>query len=287
MNTVTIEKENLSLYEALIPKVIAEDIGRKYYRAFGIFNDDEVPVGACVYKLIHLENANHPTQARLDHLIVDPRERGKGYGKALMEEFNTGILSEGAKSSFFELPVKENEKTAEFLKKYGYALEEKEGDLVRVTIEDIMKSPLAAKARIPDIIGDIGEVPMRKVKKGIMNSVFSGNDIEEDLPNLPLFWFQSQLSAFTMKDEKVTGLFLIHQSDENIFEPMLLFALEPDAKKDLLNMVRFSAQKVMELCPPESYILINRRNNSIRKLVGGLFPWVKGEPVYRGKREEG
>ncbi len=287
MNTVTIEKENLSTFEDLIPKGIAENIARKYYRAFGICDDDEVPVGACVCKMIHVENANQPTMGRLEHLFIDPRQRGKGYGKFLMEELKAGLLLEKAKSSFFELPVKGNEKTAEFLKKNGYTLEEKEGDVVSLTIEDIMKSPLAAKVKIPDIIGDIGEVPMRKVKKGIMNSVFSGNDIEEDLPNLPLFWFQSQLSAFTMKDDKVTGLFLIHQKDENIFEPVLLFALEPDAKKDLLNMVRFSAQKVMELCPPESYIIINRRNASIRKLVGGLFPKVKGETVYRGTREEG
>ena len=50
---------------------------------FGIYVDDDVPVGFLMYGL----NFNHPTQqAFIQRLMVDERFQGKGYGRFAMEK---------------------------------------------------------------------------------------------------------------------------------------------------------------------------------------------------------
>ncbi len=287
MNALTLEKENLGEFESLIPEKLAENIGREYYRAFIVLDEDQTPVASCIYKLMYLESADRDTEARLESIFVDMDHRGIGCGRALMEELKERLDKEGVKITRFEIPKEGNEDTADFLRKFGFVLEEKESDRIHVTIEDLSKSPACKKIRKSDIIGEIESIPLRKVKAGIMNCVFSSRrEVEEDLPNLPLFWHQVQLSAYTMKDNKVTGLFLIHQRGEKEFEPILLFALEPGARKDLLNMIRFTAGRALELCPKDADIVINRKDDSIRNLTNALFPAIKGGKAYSGKREE-
>ncbi len=286
MNAVTINMDNIAEYVALIPDEQFENLEREYYRAFGL-HDGEKASAVCIYKILNLENAKRDTEAKLEFVNVEPSQRGTGLGKALMEELKRRGDAEGVKSTHFEIPKAGNEATVNFLKRAGFVIKEKEADVIRITMGDLLRSPISKKAPKPDIIGEIDTIPVRKLKSGIMNCIFSSRvDIEEDLPKLPVSWFDSQMSMYTMKDEKVTAIFLVHKKKEDLFEPVVLFALEPGANKDMLGMVRYSVEKALSTCPEGTTIIVNRRNKAVRKLVGGLFPWIKGEDAYRGEREE-
>ncbi len=287
MNTVTIDNDNLSEYKFLIPEDRVENVSREYYRVFAICDDDQKPVGACMYKLLYLENNTEDTRALLESVFVDPGHRGKGCGRALMEELKKRLAGDAVKSIFFEIPKAGNEEAVGFFKKFGFSIEEKEADRIRIKVEDLLKSPVSKKFKDSDAIGDLESIPVRKIRSGIMNAVFSGRkDIEEDLLSLPFSWYQVQLSSYTIKDNKVTALFLIHQKSEKVYEPMLLFALEPGANKDMLNMVRLTVDMALDKCPKDMEIIVNRRTPAIKKLTAGLFPWIKGENAYKGHREE-
>ncbi len=287
MKALLINTENLCKYEAYIPEHSVENIGRKYYRAFAVCLEDEKPVGVCIYKILYLEEVKISTQAFLETVFIDPGYRGKGYGRFLMEELKQRLDKEGVTRTIFELPKKENDNIIGFFQKFGFDVEEAESDVIHVTMEDIIKSPAVRKNKNRYCIGEIELIPMRKVRSCIMNCIFSGRkDMEADLPNLPISWFHPELSAYTMKDDKVTALFLIHQKNTKVYEPVLLFALEPDARKDLLNMIRFTANKSLDICSPDMDVVINRRNSAIKNLTQGFFPGIDGDVVYKGQRKE-
>ncbi len=68
--------------------------------------------------------------------------------------------------------------------------------------------------------------------------------------------------------------------------PVLLYAVGPNSKLDLVNMIRFTIRSAAEEYDPDTKILIRRHNPSVKALSAKLLPELKGEVAMFGEREE-
>ena len=66
-----------------------------------------------------------------------------------------------------------------------------------------------------------------------------------------------------------------------------LFALEPDARVNLIYMIRYAINMAVEKYPEDTRVVLRRHNEMTRALVEKLFPGKKGETVLAGERREG
>lgn len=72
-------------------------------------------------------------------------------------------------------------------------------------------------------------------------------------------------------------------SDKYRVEP--LFAIQPDANMNLLNMIRFSIAAASRSASPEARVLLQRHNKATLQLIKKLFPNKKGDTVVLGKNK--
>ena len=77
---------------------------------------------------------------------------------------------------------------------------------------------------------------------------------------------------------------LVHKQPSERLDVELLFASEPANKQDMIGMIRYSVQKVIENHSRDTQILIRRCNDATRALTDRIFPGKKGAPAIIGEK---
>ena len=276
-----ITDENIDEYEDFIDEDIAQSIGREFYRSIAIHDDgEEEPVAAVVWELKDFEE-DRDTEAEIEWLYIkDPKA-----GDMLMEEYENEIMDDEVKRSFFEFESMDKNSSA-VIKKSGFTAEKAESRDIVVTVEDLNNLSLVKK-KTPPYITSINDLMVRQFRKGITNCLFhSRKGILEDLAFLPMSWYDSDVSCCVQTDEKVNGFLLVHRKASGALVVDLLFALEPDAKINLLNMIRYSINAAYDKFPPETEVILRKHNGMTEALIHKLFPNKKGAEVIKGEKKE-
>ena len=277
MEAESITKENLNEYEALIPSDIAENIGRRYYRALGVEDEDSgEPEAVLIWKL------KTSSENQVSSEITWISSKSDRALSVLFEEYNREALQDKVVKTFFEIPLSPG--LNKILSDQGFSVEEREGRDLTVSVGELSQLEIA-KGKVPDNIKSLGDLPLEEYRQGIIKCLLiERKGLLEDLSFLPMAYFDPDVSSTACGREN--GFLLVHVTPDGVLRVELLFASEPDARSRLATMIRRSIQSARDKYPPDTRVVLRRHNDASAGLVKSLFPEKKGEIMLAGSRME-
>ena len=280
MTITRITEENSSRFTDFIPADLRNDLGREYFRGLVVLDENDTCKGAMVWEIKSLEDMKTPTRAEILCFEVFARPEGE----ALLQAFEESTLFDGVRQISFETE-KMGDLQRDILADSGYSLKEEDSRDVVVTVSELMGLKLGDKA-VPDYITSLSEITSRQFKAAVMISVFHGMyGLLDDLPVLPVTRFDPDLSSCVITDGKVRGLLLVHRNTNGSYIVELLFAVQPDANINLLNMIRRSVREAAIFCNMEDRVILRTHNQASGLLVRKLFPGKKGDRVINARKD--
>ncbi len=282
MEIVGISNDNLTNFSQLLGEDMSEDVSRVYYNGIGALGDDDEVLGALVYELLDSES-EEDTRSRICFMKAADKEVSAGLENYYTHNSLEEEVEEVAES-FYELT---EEMGAETLSEAGFSFGKKEDDVLMVTLADLAASKLGSKKSLPGYVGNIDELSILQFREAVKEILFKGHKgVMEDIPYLPKNWFDGRLSSCIISGGRIPGLFLIRRTKSGMLIPALLFAYGPERKMDLIHMIRYSLQQALKAYPPETKVMIYRKNASIRALADNILPNRSGEEIFFGTRKE-
>ena len=283
MKAVMVDERNADVFgRALGPA--AEHVGREWCSALLIVNDTEdAPFAGILWELLYAEEQGRANEASIRWVkIWDAAAE-----EMLFAEYKKKVSEQEAAASSFELPLQEYESQKDALKRAGFAPAEAEGQMVAVTIADVMELSFLSKGSTPPYIGPLSDRSERSIRRGIGNCLYHGAmGLLTDCASIPTDWFELDISSYIETDGKISGIFLIHKDPEGVLIPQLMFAYGADYNKDLILLIRHSLKQARMIYPSGTKILLARHNKSTKALIEKLFPGHKGIAVLKGGRME-
>ena len=282
MNVIKLGVDNIAAFEGLLPKDVTENIGREYFRGTAL-SEDEKPVAAMIWELRNTEIADRQNASEISCIVV----RQASDAEKLFEEYDRDMQENAVIRSSFSLPAENREKLEDIFRAQGFSAEIGEGREVVVTLKDILGIRLLQKQKIPEHILPLSGLMVRKFRSGVADCILkSKRTLLSDLAMLPMNWYDPEVSCYTQCDDRVNGFLLVHVTPSKRLRVELFSATGPDSRIDLLNMLRFSLRAAGERYGPETEVVMIRRDEAAKKLIGYLFPGRKGRRIFTGKREE-
>lgn len=275
MELISITRENLEHYKAVLPEDVAEHIGRSYFHALAVQGDGELPDAAAVW--------NTDRKGRQAVLLwfssVDA-----GSASALLEGLEAQWTEMGVHACVFEFEAMEKGLQTVF-QHAGFRLSTAESRDLRVTVADLKALSLSSQPIASSGIVTIGELTIHQLRKGIINCLFCQKEgILADLDTLPVSWFEPNVSCCVRVEGKVCGFLLVHKACSGRLDAELLFAAEPAGKQDLIAMIRYAIWQTAEHYPPDTQVLIHRCSDATRVLTNRMFPGRTGAEVISGEK---
>ena len=108
----------------------------------------------------------------------------------------------------------------------------------------------------------------------------------DDMTWLSVDRYDKDLSSCVLTDGRVSGLLLVTETAVGVYTVELLFALQPDREKHMLNMMRHSVRTAKNVLGEEDRVLLSRHSKGSEKLINSLFPGKHGEAVLRGEKRD-
>lgn len=283
VDIIEMTDESLEEYNGLIGAEETENIGREYYRGI-IMTGDKLKVPASgIWEMIHLDDDEKPTEARLVSLRAD----GDAIAGQLLEECLNRMREEGAGSCYFELRSGDQSISRKVFEKAGFDVSETEGSEIVVTLKVLGEKGFSGSGKTPSYIMELGNLMVRPFRRGVMDCIFySRRELMEDLGTIAMSWFEQQVSSYVETDGRVSGFMLVHKTPSSRLRIEVFTASGGDAKKDLLSMMTFSLRQALKYYPEDTEVVICRRDADVKKLTDYLLPDVKGVKVLRGRKED-
>ncbi len=281
MEVVAITTDNAEEFSVFLDEDMQENLDRVFYKGIGAIDDSGNPAGALVYELKDSES-EEDTKSRIRIFNTGSNE----VEKLLMEEYARAVDEEEVEESFYESG---DEPMSHMLNENGFSLEVSEGLDVVITIEDIKSiSKLVKNRKFPSHIKPLTDISVLQYRSFVKTCLFKGRrGLLDDLAYLPINWFERDISICSITDDKVDGVLLIKKAPSGMLFALLFTAFGPDYKQNLGLMMAAAAQKIVELYPEDTQVVIRRHNDTVRKLTDKFFSVRKGSEVYSGTRSEG
>ncbi len=282
MDITEISEENLDEFKGILDPDIVENIARKYFKGIVALSDGEVQ-GAMIWELLYVDDIYHSTEARINLFHITNREAGN----ALLENYSDRCFDDEVEKSHFQLPKSQDGLAEEILKENGFDLREGEGSYLEERIKQLSQLSLTKKKNIPSYIVALGELSSRTYRRGIVDCLFHiQRELLDDLDELPIEWFEPNISCYEETDGDVSGYLLLHKNSSGAIRVELLADWGPDSNIMLLNMIRFAIKKGIENYSDDTKVLIHRHDESTINLTKYLFPNEKGPDRIIGERSE-
>lgn len=279
MSIVEINESNTDVFEDMMGPDLTADLEREFFRGLGALSEDGKPVGCLVYEL---KNKEEDVETKSEIMLITADD--ESIREELMDTYKASVRVEEVTESYYEMTDLE---WGEFFQKAGFTNDQIEGSDIVITVGEFIESPVM-KGRIPEHIGSIGSLVLRRFRKGITRFLFAGKKgLLEDLAYLPINWFDTEVSSYSEADGKVDGFLLVRHTPSGSLDVKLFIAAGPDSIINLVSMLRYSVRKASELYPPDTKIVMKRHNNETRAFTKKLFPNAKGAPAIKGERAEG
>ncbi len=283
MEVIELSEDNLELYADIVGPDGAENIGREFYRGFVLSSTGEKADCAAVWELLHLEDDDKDTEARIEALYASSDKAGE----ELIDRCSYLFEEDGVCRSFFELPAGDEHLPVDLLERSGYEINKGEGRVIVTTLGDLLKLPFAKRKKVPSYVRELGSLMVRPFRRGVMDCIYrSKRALMEDLGTIPMSWFEQQVSSYVETDDRVSGFLLVHMCASGRLKVEVFTSTESTARWDLLNMMTFSVKQAASIYPEDTEVVICRRDDDVMKLIDYLLPGVNGKDVYYGNRNE-
>jgi hypothetical protein len=233
-----------------------------------------------VYELKDSESESH-TKSRILILNAESEE----VKNDLLTGYANVVEGEEVCESFYESPDKD---LSRYLSTNGFSLQMNEGLDIAVTIEDIKKIFLLLKVKkMPRQIMSLSDISLMQYRSFVKECLFNGRrGLLDDLAYIPKAWFEQEISSCAVEDEKVRGVLLLKKAPSGLIFVNLFTAFGPDYQQNLGFMMAHTAQKIVEMYPDDTRVIIRRHNTMVKRLTDRFFAGNKGDEVFCGEREE-
>ena len=277
---IEINGDNAEDFSDYIDIDMQEELDRVFFKGVGATDESGAPAGALVYELKNSES-EEDTTSRIRLL----KAKNEDVENELLTEYASVIRDDEVVESFYE---SSDESMSHYLESNGFSLRMSEALDVAIPIEDIKKiSQLIKGRRFPAFIQSLSDVTVLQFRSFIKECLVKGRKgLMDDLAYIPKNWFESDVSACVVTDDKVNGVLLIKKAPSGTMFAVLFTAFGPDYQQNLGLMMAYSAQKITELYPDDATVVIRRHSPMVKKLTDKFFPSRKGEDVYSGNRAE-
>ena len=281
MNLRPIFKDNAYEYYDFMDPDVAENLGRRFFRGLAAHDpEDDHILSLLIWELKAVEDLRD-TESEIKWIYSDDASSIP----SVLDEYHKEAESEEVEKTVFEFPSLD-EDIISTLSDCDFTIAKTESKDLCVTVDECRSLSLARKSA-PLYIQSIEDLDSQEFFQGMMNILFRFDDPSpDDIAYLPKEWYDQTVSCCTRTDGKVTGLFLVHATPSGILVPVMFYAVGPDSRRNLLDMMRFSIHRAAENYSGDTIIRIHRRNNPVLDLSQRLFPDKKGDPAIAGNRKE-
>ena len=280
MEIVRISDNNKETFSLLLGEDLSEDAMRRFYGGIGTIDDDDSAAGAIVYELLEKESVEDTKS-----MICFAGAKSREVFDAMIEDYTDHTVSEeNITETSYEL---DEEVWAKVFQEKGFSFEERESDKICLTLGELGSLKQIPTKKCPKHISTLGKLSLLQYKTAVKKALLSGHrGAFEDMAYLPLRWFDTEISACAMSGEKAVGLFLVRRNPSGTLIPAFLYAYGPEYQKDLIRMIGYSLRQALKLYPPETVVMINRKNENTRALTKNLLPGCVGKKIFAGRRKE-
>ena len=279
MNYVEITKSNAARYEEYLGADLTENMSRFFFRGLAAEDEDGAYHGALVYELYDADS-EADTKSRIRFLSTDDDE----ITEQLRQQYEEAVSTNQIVKSYYE---SDDDDLARVLSQYGFKNTRIESSTITLPIGELTKLPINRKVKLPKYVkvaSDINVLQYRNYVKTLLIKGMKGS--VEDLAYLSFNFFERDISSCTVSDDKLDGIFLARRTASGELHTQLLSAFGPDYIKNLGYMLVHSMDLTLEKYPPETPLVINRRNKDVAALVQKLLAGYKGTEVNYGERDE-
>ena len=91
------------------------------------------------------------------------------------------------------------------------------------------------------------------------------------LYELPVEWFDIDLSSCVLEGGKICGIFLVHKESDSEYLAEYLFDMSSESRDHLLQMLMRSAAVFVKNCPPDTRLKVVSRKAAVKELVDNIF----------------
>jgi len=284
MEIVELTEDNIQEYVSEIGEDVAENISRIFYRGIIAVSDDRKNMGGGIIWQYHNLTDEKDTESIIEWIRIQDIDAAG----ALFDAYSEHIAKDKAVRTHVVIPVKDSSREQQALKDAGFKIRLTEGDNIIVSLSELFELPIMKSRNVPDYIHPLNTLVSRRFRRGVQQCIAIGQKgLCEDLEYLPMTWFDPDISFFAEKDGKFCGFLLFHKMPSGMIAIQVMTGIGKDFQQTILGMIRKYIITMEENYPPDTKILMNRRNQASLKLAEKLLPRGFGIPVYAGAREEG
>ncbi len=273
MGIVEIDAYNLDNYMDILGIDMAENVGRTGFYAFG--TDEKRTETAIMWKIAPNEEGE-----RVSDILLF-RAGNKSLGKELLLELVKKSGDFGVNKYHITMD-RVSDIEMGLLKGFGFTVSRVESKDVASTISDVQLNALNA---IPATVKPVAlnELTYPEFRQQLTTSILKNKrGACSDVADLPMRWYDQDLSCGIVKNGEVEGMFLIHVLPSGIILPVLLTSSGDAPIKDMLMMIRYSLGEALKKYPPDSVVRVYRRNADIKALTDRLFKEKRFATVFEG-----
>ncbi len=279
--------ENKTLYMDYIDADVAENLERTIYRGIIACDDFGKPEGGMVWRYKRID----PEEALIYESVIEwIRADIPEAFEMMMNAYRMRILGEEVVRSKVQIPVKNGKQMKDYLKNAGFDMKLTESDTAVMKLSELAGTAIMKKLKgkkIPGSIKPIKDISPLMFKTGIAKCVLKGKTgLCDDLGNLFIKWFETDVSCASVDGKDVNGFFLFHRKPSELIEAQLMICLDQNFKTILPLMMYQVISAMIKKYGPDQKVSFDRHNDQVLLLAEKLIPRGFGIPVYVGTRSE-
>ena len=284
-NIYELTEDNISAYRDYVGADVAENLGRTYYHGLIVCDDSAGPVAGIVWEFRKLDS-EEDSESVIEWIRADIPEAFE----MMMNAYRMRILGEEVVRSKVQIPVKNGKQMKDYLKNAGFDMKLTESDTAVMKLSELAGTAIMKKLKgkkIPGSIKPIKDISPLMFKTGIAKCVLKGKTgLCDDLGNLFIKWFETDVSCASVDGKDVNGFFLFHRKPSELIEAQLMICLDQNFKTILPLMMYQVISAMIKKYGPDQKVSFDRHNDQVLLLAEKLIPRGFGIPVYVGTRSE-
>ena len=281
MKSVKITEENINLFIDKIDADVAENISRDPVHGIALCDDGYGQLHGVIVWELTAPGRDRYFVSKILWLWFD----GQKNGRKLLGEYAKEIAGKRIKESIYEFPLSDESKK-DLLEEAEFGIIQEESPGLTVTLGELAELKALSGKEIPGYITGIDSIMVEQFRQGIEKCT-SGDKkgFMKDLNDIPMFWFEPQVSSCLHIDGIVKGFLLVHRRPSGVLVIDYLNVEETKVKEDILSLMQYSLNAALKKYGRENSVLLYRHSSELFSFVGKLLPHRKADTVYMAKRK--